>query len=265
MRDHLADQTGDDELVAQFRAEGYVAPAFRFDDATLAAMRAAAARLVAARPDYADFCPELLVQDPLWLNIASTPGLLDQVSRLIGDDIILWGSGYFGKPARIGKETPWHQDGEYWPIRPLATVTAWVALDDTSPANGCLRLIPGSHAGRRLLPHGRDDSGRLTLNQVLDQRHFDPGRAVDIILEAGEVSLHDVYMIHGSAANRSPRRRAAVTFRYMPATSHFDRALAAEQHRRHGIPDVSQRPLYLVRGSDRSGRNFAEAVPSTKA
>jgi ectoine hydroxylase-related dioxygenase (phytanoyl-CoA dioxygenase family) len=46
----------------------------------------------------------------------------------------------FCKPAVIGHEVPWHQDGQYWPIRPRATVTAWIALD-----NGCMRVIPGSH------------------------------------------------------------------------------------------------------------------------
>ena len=45
------------------------------------------------------------------------------VSGVIGDDLILWGAQVFCKPASGGFETPWHQDGHYWPIRPLATCT----------------------------------------------------------------------------------------------------------------------------------------------
>jgi Phytanoyl-CoA dioxygenase (PhyH) len=51
------------------------------------------------------------------------------VSQVIGEDIALWNSSFFAKPARVGTKTPWHQDGEYWPIRPLATCTVWIAVD----------------------------------------------------------------------------------------------------------------------------------------
>ncbi|MFN0185113.1 MAG: phytanoyl-CoA dioxygenase family protein, partial [Aquabacterium sp.] len=78
---------------------------------------------------------------------------------------------------------------------------------------------------------------------------------VDIELLPGQLSLHDVYMIHGAAANRSPQRRTGVALRYMPATSVFERHLRPAEGR-SGIPvDFAQRPLWLVRGRDVSGRN----------
>ncbi|MGI9417943.1 MAG: phytanoyl-CoA dioxygenase family protein [Geminicoccaceae bacterium] len=245
----------DSVQTAAYREQGFVAPAFRFPDDRLAEMRAAVDRMIDAHPEWTDFCPQLLAQDPLWLEIASTPELLNVIAQLVGGDIVLWGSGYFGKPAGVGKETPWHQDGEYWPIKPLATITAWVALDAATSENGCLRVIPGSHRAGRLFEHGRDDGDHLTLNQVLGGDVFDEAEAVDVTLGPGEISLHDVYMIHGSLPNRSTKRRAGVTFRYMPASSQFDRALAAEQHARLGVPDISKRPLYLLRGQDKSGLN----------
>ena len=55
--------------------------------------------------------------------------ILDRVSDLIGPDILLWSSGVFCKPPEVGLTVPWHQDGQYWPIRPLATCSVWIALD----------------------------------------------------------------------------------------------------------------------------------------
>ena len=69
------------------------------------------------------------------------------VGQLIGPDIALWNMSFFAKPALNGKKTPMHQDGEYWPIVPLATCTVWIAIDEATVENGCLRYIPGSHKG----------------------------------------------------------------------------------------------------------------------
>ena len=177
------------------------------------------------------------------------------VSQLIGPDIALWNMSFFAKPALSGKRTPWHQDGEYWPIRPLATCTAWLALDDSTPENGCLRVIRGSHTARALRAHNTLASNDVTLTQELDPSEYDETDAVDIVLKAGQVSLHDVYLLHGSEPNRSPRPRRGMTMRFMPTTSVFDRELAQEKARRLGIVDHSDRQVYLLRGTDRSGEN----------
>ena len=88
-----------------------------------------------------------------FLELARDPEIVDLVSDAIGDDVILWGCHVFCKPAGEGWETPWHQDGHYWPIRPLATCTVWVALDASTAENGCLRVIPGRSATRVLHAH----------------------------------------------------------------------------------------------------------------
>ena len=120
-------------------------------------------------------------------------------------------------------EVPMHQDGHYWPIEPLATCTAWIAIDDSTVENGCLRVIPGSHAQRRLFAHQKLDREDVVLNQSVADDALDETSAVDVQLSAGQLSLHDVYLVHGSNANRSTRRRAGVAIRYMPGTSHFRR------------------------------------------
>lgn len=222
-------------------------------------MRANPAGLVAHRPEFRDYCPALLDHDRGFLRFAQDGGILDMVAQLVGNDIALWNMSFFAKPAGNGKRTPWHQDGEYWPIRPLATCTAWLAVDDSTPENGCLRVIRGSHKARALKAHHTVSAGDVTLTQELDAAEFDEADAVDIVLKAGQLSLHDVYLLHGSEANTSRHPRRGMTMRFMPTSSVFDRELASAKARQMNIVDHSARPVFLLRGGDRSGRNtFAE-------
>ena len=64
-----------------------------------------------------------------FLQLAQEPLLLEAVAQVLGSDFALWGCQIFCKPGGDGMEVPMHQDGEYWPIRPLKTVTVWLALD----------------------------------------------------------------------------------------------------------------------------------------
>ena len=249
----------------RYAREGWVVPAWRLPAARVATMRAALDRLIADNPGIR---PERLVSAHLedentegvrgqraFLDLASDPELVELVADAIGPDVILWGCQVFCKPGGDGLETPWHQDGHYWPIRPLATCTAWIALDPSTRANGCLRVIPGSHRARRLLKHLREDRSDVVLTSRVDDPEFDETKAVDIELEPGQMSLHDVYMIHGAAPNRAPQRRAGVAIRYMPGSSVFDRALMPTNALSGYTVDFARRPLWLLRGEDRTGRN----------
>ncbi len=190
-----------------------------------------------------------------FLTLAMHSPIVDMVEDLIGPNIVLWGCHVFCKPPNEGFETPWHQDGHYWPIRPLATCTVWVALEPSTRDNGCLRVIPGSHQAHVLHPHLHEDRQDLTLQQRMADGTFDEGQAVDIELEPGQMSMHDVYMIHGAKANTSTQRRTGVALRYMPASSHFDRSLKPVDGKT-GVPvSFATRPLWLLRGHDASGRN----------
>ena len=249
--------------IGQYQRDGWIVPGFRLPAAHVAAMVEALETLLRLNPNVR---PEKLVSAHIegdngegvkgsraFLELARDPEIVDLVSGVLGDDVILWGCHVFCKPAVEGYETPWHQDGHYWPIRPLATCTAWVALEPSLKENGCLRVIPRSHAARRLHEHLHEERTDLTLNQRLAE--VDERDAVDIELAPGEMSLHDVYMIHGARANTSGRRRTGVALRYMPATSVFERDLRPVDGN-SGVPvDFARRPLWLVKGVDRSGRN----------
>ena len=148
--------------------------------------------------------------------------ILDFVEQLLGRKFALWNSSFFAKPANNGFETPWHQDGQYWPINPLATCTVWLAIDDATEENGCLRFIKGSHKDKKLKDHYRNDKKNLTLHQQLKKNEYDISKSVNLLLKRGQISLHDVYMVHGSKENKSPNSRRALTMRFMPLSSKFD-------------------------------------------
>ena len=250
--------------IETYRRDGLVVPSFHLGEAKLARLESAVERLVAANPDVP---PEYLIgphiarpddRDPdlhrEFLELCLDPAVLDLVESVIGPDIVLWSSGVFCKPACVGREVPWHQDGQYWPLRPLATCSVWIAIDDSLPENGCMRYIPGSHAVRRLFDH-EHARGDLVLNRRVAPSEFDPASARDDILRAGEVSIHDVYLIHGSNPNRSGRRRAGYVMRYFPGSTVYDREMDVGQSSDIGVSDFAKRPIWLARGSDRTGRN----------
>ena len=95
----------------------------------------------------------------------------------------------------------------------------------------------------------------LVLNQEVVPDQFDANSGRDDVLRAGEFSLHDVFLIHGSNPNRSARRRAGFVVRYMPATSVFERDTERQQSQAGVRFSLSRRPLWLLRGNDLSGRN----------
>lgn len=265
MMDHEPPHLSDNQLAA-FHEKGWIVPDWELPADLIAEMRAEYDILLARNPHIESdiiLAPHQtnggsmgLVGSEKWLEFATHPGLMTIARQLIGDDIILWGTTVFGKPARSGKETPWHQDGEYYPIRPLDVLTIWIPLDDVTPENGPMRLIPGSHRARKLYSHSWVEGDNKTINLVCDSEHFDEKTAEPLLLRAGQVSFHDVYMIHGSHANHTDHRRAAFIVRLMPATSFYDHKLGEEIGKQHPAQGYGVRPLYLVSGEDRAGNNF---------
>jgi ectoine hydroxylase-related dioxygenase (phytanoyl-CoA dioxygenase family) len=188
-----------------------------------------------------------------WFEFATEPEILDMVAQVAGNDLVLWGTTIFGKPAGCGKATPWHQDADYYPIEPLETCSVWMALDDSTPDNGCMRYLPGSHKNRRVFPHHWEEDGDLSINQAIDAEFVDESQARDIVLEAGQISIHDVYLAHASRPNTSDKRRAGFVLRIMPATSYYNHGRGREDGTQHEHQDYGNRALFLIRGEDKSG------------
>ncbi len=254
--------------VDHYEEHGFVVPEFRLSPARVKRLRLALDRVLAANPDkrpeqlvsvhVAGKNSEGVVGDDEFMDVCRDPQVLAGIEQLIGTDIVLWGCQAFCKPPGDGMEVPWHQDGNYWPIRPLATCTLWIAIEDSTVDNGCLRVIPGSHRAQELTAHQKVDRNDVVLNQRVVDGEFEDGEAVDVELEAGQMSMHDVYLIHGSNANRSARRRTGLAIRYMPATSLFVRDSQSDGASVGYAVYFSNRPIWLLKGEDRTGQNDFE-------
>jgi ectoine hydroxylase-related dioxygenase (phytanoyl-CoA dioxygenase family) len=258
--------------IAKYQCDGYVVPSFALPQAKIERLQQTLNELIRNNPSVR---PEKLVSAHIersggkdngegvrgsaeFLRLAQDPEIVELVSDIIGEDVILWGCHVFCKPAGDGYETPWHQDGHYWPIRPLATCTVWVALEESVIENGCLRVIPGSHSNKQLHEHLLEDRQDLTLNLRTAEGSFDENAAKDIELQPGQMSLHDVYMIHGANKNTSTKRRTGVALRYMPGSSVFRRDLKPSDGQT-GVPVAfATRPIWLLKGQDRTGENDFE-------
>ena len=166
---------------------------------------------VAARPEY---MTEPHAKDAFWLELCRHPRVLDCVQSVLGPDLVLIMSHLIVKRAEDGLPVAWHQDNTYWPsVHGTDVGTVWMAIDDTDRANGCMQVIPCTHAGypdmEKILTDGKDLLGLSV--EVTDEMK---AAAVALEMSAGSLSIHDSFILHGSEANTSGRRRAAYTMRY---------------------------------------------------
>lgn len=250
----------------RYADEGQLVPShFQLSDAAMTRLRGAADRLIAATetstPDIV-FLPYLPRREGVnggfeggedIFRTAISPGVLDVVEQIIGPDIVLWGANLFAKRAGVGKAVQWHQEANYWPIRPLESVSTWIAIDDATAENGCMRFIPGTHKGGLIQHEELEEDGVLQLS--IDPSRLDESNARDIPVLAGHMSLLDTFIVHASNANRSGRRRAALTIRYMPSSVHYDRGNPDTIVRGGASPGYATRPIWLVRGENRNPDN----------
>jgi len=235
--------------VKKYNEDGYLIPDFIMPEKDILKIEELHGSLVKKFPKFRNYCPAVLLHDERFLKYCLNNEILNIIEQLIGKNFALWNSSFFAKPAFNGHATPWHQDGQYWPIKPLATCSVWLAIDDATSENGCLKFIKGSHKDKKLKKHTINNSEKLTLNQEILKSEYIEKNSVDLILKRGQISLHDVYMVHGSEENKSPSSRRAMTMRFMPTTSVFDHKFVFNTR------DFSITKIYQARGADVSSKN----------
>lgn len=160
----------------------------------------------------------LLAQDPFMWRLAGDERMLDIAQHFIGPNIALFAAHYIAKPPQDGQEVLWHQDGAYWPLKPMDVVTLWLAATDSTPENGCMRILPRTQHTEFMQLHEQKD-GKNVLGSGIDLSQVDLTDAVDIVLQPGDVSIHHPNILHGSNANISDRWRSGLTLRYIPTTT----------------------------------------------
>jgi phytanoyl-CoA hydroxylase len=209
-----------------FERDGYVIIRNAVDTELLAQASEHVAWLQQRYPDLRgeNLGHELVARDPFWVRLVSDDRLLDIAEQFVGPDIALFASHYICKPPYSGRPVLWHQDGAYWPLEPMKVVTLWLAVDDSTPENGCLRVIPGSHRENLHALRPREDVDSVLGSEAAVA--VDESLAVDVTLSAGDVEVHHPNIMHGSSANTSPARRCGLTIRYIPTST---RITAADQ------------------------------------
>src|SRR5438874_5682366 len=204
--------------VAQYREAGYLAPIRIMAEAEALGLRAAleAVETRTGGPLHGDLRHKSYLLYQFRADLVRHPVLLVAVEDLRGPGILFWSSSFFVKEAANPAFVSWHQDSTYWGLSSPEVATAWVALTPSRAENGAMAVIPGSHKLDQV-PH-RDTFHRhnlLTRGQEVAVE-VDDSKAVMLTLRPGEMSLHHVRLVHGSAPNPSSDRRIGYAIRYIP-------------------------------------------------
>ena len=150
-------------------------------------------------------------------GLVTRPSIVDAVASILGPDVLCWCATFFAKPPHDPGYVGWHQDATYWGLDPTEkVVTVWLGLTESTPENGCMRYVPGSHR-EGLRPHAQrfDDANLLQSGQFVEVAAEDA--AADVVLDAGEFSIHHARTLHGSLPNASDRPRIGLSVNYVAA------------------------------------------------
>lgn len=181
----------------------------------------------------------------LW-NVIAHPNLCRVAERIIGPDILCWGSTFFEKEPNDNFVVAPHQDTTYYDLEPCETLTLWLAISDASVEAGCMSFMPGSHQKGifRYTEQQRSDS---LLGRGQYSSGFDATCAVSVPLRAGQASLHHENVLHASGPNTSTDRRIGLSIHYVAP------------HVRHRSDRMAR--AVLVQGTDRYGYWVPEQPP----
>jgi phytanoyl-CoA dioxygenase PhyH len=148
-------------------------------------------------------------------ELVTLPRLLDAAEDLIGPELVIDSSLLLCKYARDPAFAPWHQDGVRSGWYKTPSVSAWIALVDATPANGCMQVIPGSHRGGRMAHSDEVRENSLFGPGAEIEVEVDESQAVCVALAAGEASFHHSSIVHGSPPNRSDQKRISLIVRFV--------------------------------------------------
>ncbi len=237
-----------EQQIAFYRKNGYLVP---FDGVEASEAAAMCDDLDAFEREEGMLASEIIVKGHLCFRrsyeFSRHPKILDVVEDLIGPNIYALSSRFWMKPGRDGSFVSWHQDSAYFGLEPNELVTVWLALTASTPGNGCVRVIPGTHEGPAY-EHKEtyDEKNLLARGQTIET--IDDSSAVDLTLKAGQFSCHHERIVHGSAGNNTDTMRVGVGIFYFPA---------------HVRSTIGRRSASLVRGFDEHGHWDADPVPTT--
>jgi hypothetical protein len=149
--------------------------------------------------------------EPLFHQFASDARLLDCVESLIGPELDCFLSQFIFKlPGALGQ--PWHQDAFYFPFDRGPQVGVWLAVTDSTPDNGPLWVLPGSHREDvHDVVADRREHANFAYVEIIDH---DTSEAAPVLMQAGDLLLFHSHLMHRSTDNDSDGKRAAMVYHY---------------------------------------------------
>jgi len=179
-------------------------------------------------------------------RLARHPRLLGAIADLAGPDLFIMASRFWIKDPQDHKFVSWHQDHAYFGLKPPTIITAWLALNEVTRHNGCMRAIPGSHrSGTHKHVETHDKDNLLSRGQALVD--VDESTAIDLVLKPGELSIHHGHLFHSSEPNTSDDRRIGFAMMFIPT---------------HVESTIGRRAATLVSGEDRYGYWDHDPLPT---
>ena len=245
-----------DREIAAFAEQGYVSPLRAITAAEAAGCRR---QLEAYEAETGAAEKTLHMKAHLYLRwlweLSRHPRIVGALRDLLGPDLLVLASRFWIKEPHDGRYVSWHQDVTYFGLDPQRLVTVWLALTPVTATNGCMRVLPGTHRdGVREHVQTRDPANLLARGQRVEG--LDEASAREVLLEPGELSLHDGLVLHSSEPNESSDRRIGFAWMVMPTSVRSSqgrrRATLLCGDDRHGhwehdrIPEVDRDPALLA-------------------
>jgi hypothetical protein len=172
----------------------------------------------------------------------------DIAEQLVGNDLLLDYDQLLAKPP--GKEDavfPWHQDLAYWfETEDPRTASFWLALDNATVQNGCMRFVPGSHREPTLRPH-RPVLGDRGESHALAATLRDDDVVYQAEIKRGDCTVHHERVLHGSGGNLSLDWRRAYIIAFRSRTTVEAERELGFTHSHNDAPEVLARVAAMKR------------------
>lgn len=158
---------------------------------------------------------DLVQHDEVFRGLGTHPNIVGIIEQVLGPDLKMFRNDLLLKPPSVGSPKGMHQDSANWPIAPMDLFSCWFALDDATPENGCMRVIPGVHRNG-LLPHVA-----VPDDYVVVPGHYDEADMVTAPIKAGGGLFFHSLVPHYTGPNVSDRWRRAIALTYMSSRSTY--------------------------------------------
>ena len=209
-----------EQQLAQYDRDGVVFPIKVLTDDEVSSFRSELESLINSSEDGSVKRLDRLHLSFDWARrLVTHKKLLDAIEAVLSKDILVYGTLVLSKPPRDSSYASWHQDSFYSGLHLSPSTSAWIALTPSHAANGCMRVIPGSHKLGSLNHVNVSDPSLLNRRGERIDIAVDESQARDVLLCPGEMSLHHSNIVHGSNPNTSDEPRIGFIVRFV--TSQF--------------------------------------------